>query len=228
VVYGSTEAEPVAHVHAAERLQATSDVRPSSPGYCVGRPTDRVSTRVIRIDSGETPSGDALDVEAHGIGELLVTGDHVCKDYFRNPDAVRENKLVESDGRVWHRMGDTGYFDGRGRFWLVGRVHSTILRDGQTVHPQLVEQAAGEGDPRVRRSAAVGLPDSGLGQRVVLVLETTAGTDPRAEVEARVRESGLALDEIILLDEPLPVDPRHNSKIDYGRLRAMIRERRGS
>ena len=39
-------------------------------------------------------------------------------------------------------MGDTGYFDTAGRFWIAGRVHSTIHRRTGPVHPQLVEQAA--------------------------------------------------------------------------------------
>ncbi len=227
VVYGSTEAEPVAHIHAAERLEATNDVRPDSPGFCIGRPTDKVRTRVIRIVPDRVTPDDELDVAEHGIGELCVTGDHVCKDYFRNPDAVRENKLVEGDGTVWHRMGDTGYFDRRGRFWLVGRVHSTIVRGGVAVHPQMLEQSADPGDARIRRVAAVGLPDSELGERVVLVVETSAGTGLRDEVEERMKRSGLIVDDIVLTSEPLPVDPRHNSKIDYPRLRSKLQKQSG-
>jgi acyl-CoA synthetase (AMP-forming)/AMP-acid ligase II len=228
VVYGSTEAEPVAHIHAAERLKATSDIRPDSPGFCVGLPTDKVRTRVIRIVPGQVTPGDDLDVAEHDVGELCVTGDHVCKDYFRNPDAVRQNKLVESDGTVWHRMGDTGYFDRRGRFWLVGRVHSTIVRGGVAVHPQILEQSADPGDSRIRRVAAVGLPDAELGERVVLVLETSAENGLRGEVEERVKQSGQIVDDIVLTSEPLPVDPRHNSKIDYAKLRSRLRQQSGN
>lgn len=227
VVYGSTEAEPVAHIHAAERLEAISDIHPDSPGFCVGRPTDRVRTRVIRIVPDRVVPDDDLDVAEHDIGELCVTGDHVCKDYFRNPDAGRENKLVEGDGTVWHRMGDTGYFDRRGRFWLVGRVHSTIIRGGIAVHPQILEQSANPGDSRIRRVAAVGLPDVELGERVVLVLETTAGNGLRVEVEERVKRSGQIVDDIILTSEPIPVDPRHNSKIDYSKLRSRLQQQSG-
>ena len=218
VVYGSTEAEPVAHISALERLEAVSDVSPETPGFCTGRPTGQVRARLIEIGS------DALcEVEPHTVGELIVAGDHVCRDYFRNPEAVRENKLIEDDGSVWHRMGDTGYFDGAGRFWLVGRVHTTILRNGAVVHPQLLEQAVGAGDPRIRAVAAVGLPDQDLGQRVVLVIETSGGDAVRAVVSKRLAASSFPVDQIVLLDEPLPVDPRHNSKIDYPRLRARLR-----
>ncbi|HYN21704.1 MAG TPA: AMP-binding protein, partial [Thermoanaerobaculia bacterium] len=45
VAYGSTEAEPVAHLSADERLEARSDIRPKSPGYCAGRPIERIRTK---------------------------------------------------------------------------------------------------------------------------------------------------------------------------------------
>ena len=217
VVYGSTEAEPVAHITAEERLNASSDAHPETPGFCVGRPTSQVRARLVTIGSEE-----GGEVAPHAIGELLVSGDHVCRDYFRNAEAARENKILERDGTVWHRMGDTGYFDRSGRFWLVGRVHSTIVRGGALVHPQLVEQAVGTGDSRIRGVAAVGLPDADLGQRVVVALETSSGEEVRAWALKRLASTSFPVDDVVLLDEPLPVDPRHNSKIDYARLRARL------
>jgi acyl-CoA synthetase (AMP-forming)/AMP-acid ligase II len=219
VAYGSTEAEPVAHLSAAERLAAVSDVRPASPGFCAGRPVERIRARVIRIHPGPVELGDWKDWELPPgeIGELVVTGEHVCRDYYRNPKAVKENKIAEPDGTVWHRMGDTGYFDGQGRFWIAGRVHSTIHRGGELIHAQLVEQAARGDDPRIRRLAAVG-----LGGKAVLVIETGAGEELEKEVRARLAAAGQTVDEIRLTRRPLPVDPRHNSKIDYARLRQEI------
>jgi acyl-CoA synthetase (AMP-forming)/AMP-acid ligase II len=128
---------------------------------------------------------------------------------------------VRDGDAVWHRMGDTGSFDPEGRFWLAGRVHSTIRRDGVLVHPQLLEQAAKGEDPRLRRAAAVGLPDAALGERVVLVVET-AEEGIEAEIASRLAAAGFPVDQILLTGDPLPVDPRHNSKIDYGKLRERL------
>ena len=226
VAYGSTEAEPVAHLMAEERFAAVNELRPRAPGYCAGRPVDRIRARLIRIHDGPVELGPkgwpAWDVPAGEIGELVVSGEHVCRDYYRNPQAVRENKISEPDGTVWHRMGDTGSFDTQGCFWIAGRVHSTIWRNGEPIHPQLVEQAAHGEDPRIRRVAAVGLPDATLGERVAVVIETSSGEELRAEVAARLAAVGQTVDEIILTAEPLPVDPRHNSKIDYRALRARL------
>jgi acyl-CoA synthetase (AMP-forming)/AMP-acid ligase II len=219
VVYGSTEAEPVAHLTAEERLAAVNAHRPGTPGYCAGRPSARVRTRVIPIHDG--PVERPEDLPPGEIGELIVTGDHVCRDYYRNPRAVQENKIQDPDGTVWHRMGDTGAFDPEGRFWIAGRVHSTIRRRGAFLHPQLVEQAAHGEDSRIRRLAAVGLDGN-----AVLVIETDAGEELEADVKARLAAAGLVVDEIVLTRRPLPVDPRHNSKIDYGRLRASLTRNR--
>ncbi|HEY0511476.1 MAG TPA: AMP-binding protein [Thermoanaerobaculia bacterium] len=230
VAYGSTEAEPVAHLAAEERLAATHPDRPLAPGYCAGPPIASIRAKIVRIHPGPIELGGeswaGWELPAGEIGELAVSGDHVCRDYYRNPGAVRETKIAEpGTGAVWHRMGDTGSLDAEGRFWLTGRVHSTIRRAGGLVHPQLVEQAACGEDPRIHRAAAVGLPDADLGERVVLVVETEE-TEIGEEIAHRAAAAGLPVDDILLTNVPLPVDPRHNSKIDYGRLRERLRKSR--
>jgi acyl-CoA synthetase (AMP-forming)/AMP-acid ligase II len=226
VVYGSTEAEPVAHVEAAERLRLHGTAARPCPGFCVGRPCSRVRAKVIRIHDGPLDfegGWTAWELPQGEVGELVVTGDHVCRDYFRNPEAVAGNKIDDGEA-VWHRMGDTGYFDRDGRFWLAGRVHSTILRDGELVHPQLVEQLAA-GTP-ARQAAALGIPDKRLGRRVVLVVSSPAPVNA-ATIRERARDAGLPVDEIRITTDPLPVDPRHNAKIDYGKLARELRGGRG-
>jgi len=114
VVYGSTEAEPVASMSLPERLAV------AGKGYCTGKPVEGLSARLVRITCEPLVfrTWAELDVPAGGIGELIVSGAHVCRDYFRNPEAVTGNKLIDGEGACWHRMGDTGYFDKAGRFWL--------------------------------------------------------------------------------------------------------------
>jgi acyl-CoA synthetase (AMP-forming)/AMP-acid ligase II len=224
VVYGSTEAEPVAHVDARERLAAAAALGHGARGICTGTPGERVRARVVRLHEGpiavENGSLSAWEVPRGAVGELVVDGDHVCKSYFRNPEAVRENKVVDGEGTVWHRMGDTGYFDAAGRFWLVGRVHSAIRRGGETVHTLPIEQVARQADGRIRRAAAVGVPDNELGERVVVVLETDAAYIADS-VRRRLEEAGLPVDRVEVL-AALPVDPRHKAKIDYPALRRVL------
>lgn len=222
LAYGSTEAEPIAHLTAEERLHSKAS------GLPAGRPCSCVEAKLVRIHRGPIELGpegwDAWEVVQGEVGELVVTGDHVAKEYFNHPRAFRENKIVDAAGTVWHRTGDTGFFATDGCFWLAGRVHSTIFRRGTTVHPLLVELAARGEDERIRRAAAVGLPDAELGERVVVVVEGDG--DIEAEVRARLSCAGIEIDELIVSAKPLPVDPRHNSKIDYPRLRKRLLEER--
>ena len=221
VAYGSTEAEPVGHISAQDRLGLASH---GAAGFCTGRPSHLVNTEVIpivkgKIDLQSRPLED-LALTAGEIGELIVSGEHVCRDYFRNPNATAENKLFDHQGNLWHRMGDTGYFDSEGRFWLVGRVHSTITRDKKYVHPQLIEQAASKLLPTAQRVAAVGVPDEKLGEKVVLVAQMEdLSQDEVSRVIAILDSQDLPCDDIVVTQTTLPVDPRHNSKIDYARLR---------
>jgi acyl-CoA synthetase (AMP-forming)/AMP-acid ligase II len=203
IIYGSTEAEPVAHISSHERLAAEC-----SAGFCCGRPTDLLQTRIVEIRKGSIAPEelDALTLPRGKTGELLVAGKHVGRDYFNNPGAVRENKIMTSDGTCWHRMGDTGYFDADGRFFLTGRVHSTIVRNGNILHAQVVEAEVLKQIPAAKRVAA--LEQNG---KLVVV------------VQGEPTEEPIDADRIIFTDKPLPLDPRHKSKIDYSELRKRLK-----
>lgn len=208
IAYGSSEAEPVAHITAAERLAA------GGPGYIAGKIVRGVRAK---LDVIPTPAeGDAHpDAPPDGVGELLVAGDHVCREYDGDARATKLTKVHDPDGTVWHRMGDTGWFDEEGRFRIAGRVHTTMWRNGRPVHAQLVEQAARGDDPRIKRAAALQ-----VGARIAVVLESDA--DVADDVRARLTAAGQPFDLVLVTRDPLPVDPRHNSKIDYVKLRARL------
>lgn len=213
VVYGSTEAEPVASIPSKQRLDCPGE------GFCVGHPVDAVQVRIIRIEKSpiKFENWETLAPQDGRIGELIVAGKHVCQDYFRNADAVAENKIIDADGVCWHRMGDTGYMDADGRFWLTGRVHSTIVRQGQLWHAQLLEAQIAEQIPDAVRVAALGKDD-----RLIVVLQGP----PIADAMQRLRAVGIPVDELRFTRKALPLDPRHRSKIDYGHLERMWTEGR--
>jgi len=227
VVYGSTEAEPVARISADQRLELAASSPTNHAGVCVGTASTLVRVKIVRISREPLslgPGGFAeLELPVGEVGEVVVSGEHICADYYRNPDAVRHNKVVDESGALWHRMGDTGYLDEDGRLWLVGRVHATILRQGRVWHPLLLEQTAASGDPTIAQVAAVGLPDETLGERTVVVVRSSRDkTSLATAVAERLAGNGLEVDEIVVVDRELPLDPRHRSKIDYPRLRGQL------
>jgi len=107
VVYGSTEAEPIAVLDAsANRDELRTE---TTQGALVGTPVQAIQ---IRID-GEP------------FGEILVAGPHVNTGYLDNPEADAIHKVREGD-TIWHRTGDVGRLDEDGRLWLVGRVGESV------------------------------------------------------------------------------------------------------
>ena len=221
IVYGSTEAEPVAHISLEDRLNTDSKA-----GFCSGKPTSLVKTKIIEINKGSIAVDKTLDdlaLEDGEVGELIVTGKHVCKDYFNNPQAVEENKIIDKDGAIWHRMGDTGYFDKNGRFWLIGRIHSTICRKGKQYHPQIIEEIARYNDKRIKNIAVLGVADGFLGEKLILVVESQEKNSLKMEIKQRLEDNQIPVDDIIIRNASLPLDPRHNSKIDYNKLRKMLK-----
>jgi len=126
-VYGSTEAEPIAHLHYRDIGATDWAAMRSGAGLLAGLPVDEVALAIID-------------------DEIVVTGDHVNKGYV-DPADDASTKLLR-DGAIWHRTGDAGRLDDQGRLWLGGRLDG---RAGALL-PFGVE-AASRFWPGVRRSA---------------------------------------------------------------------------
>ncbi len=74
--------------------------------------------------------------------------------------------------------------------------------------------------------------ERGPPSRVAVAVRVTDGDAPdqaaiAASLYAELAHADMPVDEVAVTTAPLPVDPRHNSKIDYGKLRAQWRKRLG-
>ncbi len=116
-VYGSTEAEPIAHVEYSSISQDDWTAMASGGGLLAGCPIDDISLKLV--DS-----------------EILVSGPHVNQGYLDSGDNT-STKVFEQD-RIWHRTGDSGTLDQQNRLWLLGRHQATT----NGLHPFVLETAA--------------------------------------------------------------------------------------
>ena len=201
--YGMTEVLPVADLS----LQQREDVGEGS-GVCVGRAVDGCNVKVVSIDGGisELPIGVT--------GEIVVSAPWMSLGYNRLW-LTQQNARFESDGFTWHRTGDVGHINGDGNLWIEGRVVHMIHTADGSMTPVPLEVAC-EKISGVKRAAAVGIGDKGV-QQLVMVLETDqVKEDPAPEqLAAQVREALAGLDVVAIWEtKKLPVDIRHNSKID--------------
>jgi acyl-coenzyme A synthetase/AMP-(fatty) acid ligase len=138
----------------------------------------------------------------------------VLQRYVDNPAANAETKIPRPDGSVWHRTGDAGRLDAQGRLWLEGRVKDVVAVSGVARHTLALEKAL-DRLPGVTRSALV----SGVDGRPALVI---AGPHIARDAVRSVRERlGFTALSLYRIDE-MPVDGRHNSKIDRPALRDAL------
>lgn len=220
-VYGSTEAEPIAHL-ATHGLRASDlDAMTAGAGLLAGRPEPCIDLRVIAhrdepVASMSETDFAALILPPDDAGEIVVAGDHVLPGYWRG-HGDEETKFRVA-GRVWHRTGDAGRLDAGGRLWLLGRASARVRRAGGTLYPFAVEAAAST-CASVRRTALME-----AGGRIVLAAEPLGGADAgdlRRDLAARL--AWAELDEVRIVGK-IPVDRRHNAKVDYPALRRMMAE----
>ncbi len=112
--YGATEALPMASIESADTLGETAAGTRAGLGTCVGRPSDGLDVRVVRITDVAHPRwSDALAVSPGDIGEITVHGAIVSPRYHAAPEASALAK-IEDGGRTWHRTGDLGRIDDQG------------------------------------------------------------------------------------------------------------------
>jgi len=216
-VYGSTEAEPMAEVALADISNEDFAAMEQGKGLLTGRPVSAISLRVIRDQWGvPIPPLDArmfesLTVASGEPGEIVVSGGHVLPGYLKR-EGDTETKF-EVEGARWHRTGDLGYLDTSGRLWLLGRCNGKIQDARGTLYPFAVECAAMQ-TPAIRRVALASVDG-----RRVLAIEAQESVSPEA---IRSSLSWAQLDQVVFLDH-VPVDKRHNAKIDYVALDRKLR-----
>jgi len=187
-------------------------------GVCVGLPVHGARVAVSPLDDDGGATGEPTTAPGR-TGEILVDAPHVKDRYFRLWRTQQESARTPP----WHRTGDVGHFDAEGRLWVEGRLGHIITAASGVLTPVAPEQSL-EAIDGVRLAALVGVGPSGT-QAVVAVLETdAAGRRPiladaplAAAARAAARARGVELAAVIAVPS-LPVDIRHNAKIDRTRI----------
>ena len=141
--YGLTEASRAAFTeYHSDQSKATSAGR-SSP-----------NVRITICDGAFRPLGPRQ------VGEVVVRGRMVMREYWRQPERTREAFCAHG-----LRTGDLGYLDEDGYLFLLGRESDIINVGGRKVAPDEVEEALATMDG-VHDVACVGDPDPVIGQQL--------------------------------------------------------------
>jgi acyl-CoA synthetase (AMP-forming)/AMP-acid ligase II len=126
----------------------------------IGKPLPDVEVRVV--DEEGNP------VAPLQVGEIVARGPRVMTGYWK--DEEKTAKTITKGG--WLRTGDMGWMDEEGYVYLAGRGDDMIIRGGENISPEEVENVL-RTHPKIDEAAVIGIPDPEWGQepRAVVVLK---------------------------------------------------------
>ena len=216
VPYGSTEALPVAYCKSQEVKTCRTSIE-SGEGSLLGKPIPGITIKIFPARNAPYPSNShELNVlDKNEVGEICVSGAVVTDGYYRMPGATFDAKF-DFEGKVFHRMGDLGYFDQDDNLRFMGRKIECIPTPNGPLETERCEPIVNAYD-EIYRSALVGI---GLGalREPCLVVEPVNKSSMRANLEKNIRKDlrkrmpAFAV-ERIFWENSIPVDSRHNAKI---------------
>ena len=229
--FGATEALPITLIGEDDIIQETGPLTEQGAGVCVGYPVGDAKICIIPITDRAIPTwDDSLPLPPGEIGEIVVKGSVVTRLYLHRPQKTAEAKIYEPNGAIWHRMGDLGYVDQKGRIWVCGRKsHRVETPTGLLLTVQ--GEAIFNQHPEVKRTALVGIGDYGR-QRPVLIVELEPGhVSAKSKITTELLALGAAHKHTrqiqdILFHKAFPVDVRHNTKIQREKLAVWAAEQK--
>ena len=137
-------------------------------------PADKWITTEGSVDDGVEmrvlgPDGASLKVGE--VGEIAFRGPFLFHGYLDEVDTE-----AALDGEGFFRTGDLGFRDADGYMILTGRTKNVVIRGGENIAAEMVEQAC-RSHPAVAEVVVVAAPDPRLGERVVVCVQQYPGMD---------------------------------------------------
>ncbi len=135
---------------------------PASPKY--GSPGVAIGNEAMIIDKQGNEQETGLS------GELMIRGDNVMKEYYKNPATTAST--LRADG--WLHTGDLAYVDDDGYYFITGRLKEIIIKGGEKIAPREIDEALYQ-HSAVLEAAAFAIPDKRYGQEVFACVSLKPG-----------------------------------------------------
>ena len=123
----------------------------------IGKPTLMWDLRIVDEQEEDVPQGE--------VGEMIVKGNGVMKEYYKNPVLTAQTLR-----NGWLHTGDLGRMDEEGFIYIVDRKKDVVISGGENIYPVEIEAVLLK-HPKVRDVAVIGVPDERLGEVVTAVIE---------------------------------------------------------
>ncbi|GAX89442.1 o-succinylbenzoate--CoA ligase [Effusibacillus lacus] len=151
--YGMTETSPTVFMLSREDFRRKIG--------SIGKPAMFCDIRIVDDGGTDVPTGE--------VGELLVKGPNVLKEYWNLPEATAGSF---SDG--WLHTGDLVKMDQEGFVYIAGRKKDLIISGGENIYPLEVEQVFAQ-HPSVEEAAVIGKRDEKWGEVPVAIVVPKEG-----------------------------------------------------
>ncbi len=214
--YGATESLPISKITSSELIQ-TEDVTNNGGGICVGKAVQNTCIKIIGITNSKLANIDECKMlKKYDIGEIIVKGDQVAKQYYHRDQATKASKITAGDS-FYHRMGDLGYLDKFNRLWMCGRKQHRVVTYNKTYCSIPIERIFNT-HPNVKRSALVGIERANHTLPIICIEQAKTSKISKAKLlyELRIIAQNTKQTEDIsdfLIHKNFPMDIRHNAKI---------------
>jgi len=223
-LYGMTEA-PVISTLGSHKIVSETQVKTERGfGLCQGKVVEGLEIRIIEVNDRPIDNwSDDLLVDKGNIGELVVKGDSVSRQYYNNSKNDALHKIP--DGKfMWHRTGDIGWLDTKGHFWFCGRKQDRVtISEDETLYTIPCEAVFMQHE-RVYRCIIVGVGPMPY-QTPVLIIELAPGDSGKyiSTLTHELRDLALAYPHTgniknILFRKSFPVHSLYHQKINRKQL----------
>jgi acyl-CoA synthetase (AMP-forming)/AMP-acid ligase II len=177
----------------------------------IGRPLPDVEVKIVDEDGKTLPPLK--------VGEILARGSRIMTGYWR--DEQKTSQVITRDG--WLRTGDMGWMDEEGYIYLTGRSDDMIIRGGENISPEEVEEVL-QSHPEVEEAAVIGVRDPEWGEQpraVVVLKKGEVATEEELIEYCRTRLAGFKRPRSIVFIDALPRNPmgkvlRKRLREEYG------------
>lgn len=208
IAYGSSEAEPISMIKWEDMMNLYNEIK-KGKGLPLGKIINNINLEIIKETKNPIPQISDIEKITSTPGEIIVSGKNVLTSYFNNY-GNNENKIKCND-TVWHRTGDIGYIDENQILWMLGNKRSTITINNKKYYPFKIECIL---NTKYNIERCTVLSNN---KELFLILENN-------DKEKIDKNDKLFLDfnKIIFINK-IPMDKRHNAKIDYVKLRKIVK-----
>ncbi len=187
-VYGLTEScGPACVISSADAIRKAGST---------GQPFVHTDIRIV------DPEG--ADVGAGEVGEILIRGPHLMKEYWNRPDASAETLR---DG--WLYTGDLASQDEEGFVYIQDRKKDMIISGGENIYPAEIEEAL-RGHPKVFDVAVIGMKSARWGESpaaIVVPMPGEALTAGEVIEYAGKKLARFKVPQVVELVEAIPRNP---------------------